>query len=306
MRSFLIKIVVFFIPIIVCYLVVENHLRSLPTIVSNKANYYNIHKNDIEILILGASRNKDAINPTLISKNTLNLAISAQDYYISNRLLQKVAPNLPKLKTVIIPCTFAHFESGPSQKKTWRNSMYRYYFNISLEDRFTYFKDNFMYKDNATYYQTLIDKYADGTFKKDSSTYPTDINNYLFPKMKYDSLKIVNNEFIIQPETAHPEYIKENIKSLENILAYCLENNYNIIINDTPLSIPYKQKIIPEIKKRRDSILSLIQKKYNFLYFNPYNDVKFNLEDFRDYNHLSPSGAEKYTTFLVEFLKNKC
>jgi len=183
--------------------------------------------------------------------------------------------------------------------------MYRYFFNVSLDDRFTYFKDDFMYVDNIRFYNRLIKQYNKGIIKKDTNVFFKDISHHKFPQMKYDSLKINNNEFRIRPEKSNPEYIKGNIENLENIISYCKRNGYEVIINDTPLTSLYKDKMLTKILYRRDSILSIITSKYKIRFFDPSDSLKFNLKDFKDYNHLSPVGAKKYTKALEEFMKNK-
>lgn len=284
---------------------IEIHIRNLPTDFKIKSEFYKDHKEDIEILVLGASRNRDAINPEWLSNNTLNLSFSSQDYYINNKMLQTLSPDLPNLKTVIIPCTFGHFETGPSQKEPLKSSMYHYFFDVSVNDDFTYFKDDFIYISNPKYYQGLINRYKDGVIKKETNIYFKDISNYKFPMMSYDSLKITNSLFKVRPDRVHLEYIKQNINNLEKILSYCEKKGFDVIINDTPVSKPYKVRIIPDILKRRDSILSVIKSKYSVQFFSPLDSLQFYLKDFKDYNHLSPIGSEKYTKALNDFMKNQ-
>ena len=304
-KKFLIHVCIFLIPVIIGYAIVENYSRNLPLTPKIKSEFYKNNIPDIEVLVLGASQNRDAINPEFLSHKALNLAYPDQDYYVSSKLLEQVGPTLPQLKTVIIPISYGHFETAPNQKDTWKNSMYRHYFGTTVSDKFTYFKDNFLYISFPDYYSAKINEQKKGLLHLDCNEYGynRNIEKALFYTFDYDSLTISKQPVHITPTIPHPEYIIENIQKLEDILAFCAQQKYQVILLETPTTTRFKEHRIPEVLRRKDSILTMIRSTYNVHYIDANSANDYMLKDHRDHNHLSPQGAEKFTKRLDTILE---
>ncbi len=303
-KKFLIHIFIFLIPVVIGYLVIENYTRNLPLTPKIKSDFYNKYQNDIEVLVLGASQNRDAINPEFLSKKTLNIAFPDQDYYVSSKLLEQIAPKLPSLKTVIVPISYGHFETAPNQKETWKNSIYRHYFGVTVSDKFTYFKDNFLYISFPNYYTGKINEHRNGKSALDCNQYGynKDVSKSLFFKLQYDSLAIESHAIHSTPLKQNIDFIPENLKQLEAILRFCNEQNYNIILLETPTTSRFRKQRIPEVLRRKDSILLLMKTKYTIQYIDANSNNTYSIKDHRDNNHLSPLGAEKLTKYLEKII----
>ena len=78
------------------------------------------------------------------------------------------------------------------------------------------------------------------------------------------------------------------------------EKNLNVIICTVPLYKTYLKKRNPNIVRRRDSILAVIEKKYdNVILLNKETDtLQFSAKDFLNENHLNPDGAKKFTALV--------
>lgn len=304
-KKFLIQTCLFFIPVIVGYAIVENKTRNLPLTPKIKSEFYKKHQNDIEILVLGASQNRDAINPEFLSPKTLNLAFPDQDYYVSSKLLENVSSTLPSLKTVIIPISYGHFETAANQKETWKNSMYRYYFGTTISDKFTYFKDNFLYISYPNYYSAKISDHRNGknNIECNEYGYNKDARISSFYNLNYDTLAINKTNVHITPTEAHPEFVHKNAEKLKDILDFCSKQNYSVILVETPTTKRFKEQRIPEVLSRKDSILSLVMTDYKIQYIDAESMDRYYIKDYRDDNHLSPLGAQKFTIRLNTFLK---
>ena len=304
-KKFLIQTCLFFIPVIIGYAIIENTTRNLPLSPKIKSDFYKKYQEDIEVLVLGASQNRDAINPEFLSQKALNIAFPDQDYYVSSKLLEHLGPTLPSLKTVIVPITYGHFETAPNQKETWKNSMYRYYFGATVSDKFTYFKDNLLYISHPEYYAAKTNEYKKGISNIDCNEYGynRDVGKSLFYKFAYDSLSIAEQPVHIAPNTPRPKFIPENVEKLKAILDFCVQQNYTIIFVETPTTKRFKEQRIPEVLRRKDSILSFITSDYKIQYIHAESTDTYYIKDHRDNNHLSPQGAEKFTKRLNSFLE---
>jgi hypothetical protein len=304
-KKFLIRTSIFLIPVIIGYAILENYTRNLPLTPKVKSEFYKKYQDDIEVLVLGASQNRDAINPEFLSQKTLNLAYPDQDYHVSFKLLEQVGPTLPSLKTVIVPISYGHFETAPNQKETWKNSMYRHYFGTTVSDKFTYFKDNFLYISFPNYYSIKITDHRNGKNRVDLNEYGynKDVTTSPFYIKKYDSLTIAKSPLHITPLQENPAFVPENAEKLEAILAFCAKQNYKVLLIETPTTSRFKQQRIPQVLQRKDSILSVVKTVYNLRYINTDANSDYAIKDHRDDNHLSPQGAEKFTKRLNKIIE---
>ena len=77
-----------------------------------------------------------------------------------------------------------------------------------------------------------------------------------------------------------------------------------VIIGTMPLYKNYIKRRNPNIIRRRDSVLSVILKKYdNVVLLNKETDtVHFKIKDFLNQNHLNPDGAKKFTALVNQKL----
>lgn len=304
-KKFSLHTILFLIPVVIGYGIVEQYTRNLPLTPKIKSDYLNIHKDDIETLVLGASQNRDAINPEFLSSKTINLAHPDQDYHVSYKVITRLSSQLPKLKTVIIPISYGHFETAPKQTDTWKNSMYKHYYDVTVSDKFTYFKDHLLYLSFPNYYSTKIKEHRRGisTLDFNDYVYNNDISYAKFYKLQYDSLRIIKSPIHSTPEKENPSFVSENAEKLYAILEHCTSNGYQPLLVITPTTRRFRDQHISNVARRRDSILSHVQSKYDILLLDAENGDHYKLTDYRDDNHLSPSGAQLFTKQLNTFLE---
>jgi len=88
------------------------------------------------------------------------------------------------------------------------------------------------------------------------------------------------------------------------MLDFMKNEGLNVIICTVPLYKTYLNKRNPNVVRRRDSVLSVILKKYdNVVLLNKETDtVHFKIKDFLNENHLNPDGAKKFTALVNQKL----
>lgn len=305
MKKLIIGVFIFFTPIVLINTAIELYVRDLPFTIKNRAEYFEKNKENIEILILGGSQNRDAMNVEVMEKPSFNIGTSSQGYYINSKFLKSLAPQLPKLKTVVIPMTYKHFEMAPPQYNSWRNNAYRYYFDLEIDDKFTYFKDKLLFLSNPKIYNSILKNFHNrDTTNPENALYNYDIRSSLFYKLEFDKNKIANYDFKIIPKKQNLQYLIAHKKYLDEMLAYCENQNINIVFSMTPVTNEYLQKQNPIIKRHVDSILSKSLVDYGAKLFCPEIDEFSLFKDFRDHTHLSPSGAAKYSKQIETFINH--
>jgi len=285
---------------------IELLVRNIPSSIKVASAYMKAEQNQINTLVLGASQNKRGINPEFLSVKTLNVAGTRQGHKTDYYLLKDLDAQLPRLKTVILACTYRHFESSPNSNNFWKYRSHLYYLKVNAFERQTYFKDELLFLGSTDFYSKQLKSYY---IKRDPLTYnrfgfQTDTLKNRFVRWGYDDQKI--------KATYSPSYPPTDIKFLDNsvgwfnkVLAYCDKKGIDVIIALTPVYDHYQKGRDPEVLKRRDSILKSVQQRYSDIrIFDQERSQEYHIYDYMNENHLNPRGAKKFTKKLDEFISS--
>ncbi len=296
----------FFIPLVIVYTILEVLVLNIPINYKVFGNYLNTHAQEIQVMALGSSQMKCGFNPALSDVSAINLASTSQHHNEDFQILKGTIARLPKLKTVVMEVSYNHLELPHHSKDYWKNSIYLKYYGVNAFERPTWTKDKLIYLSNPRFYSLKLKDYY--FYKTDESLlnkYGFDTNNFegAFKKLNYDETKIAHHKFkIITREDLG--IFKENTAYLFGMLDFMKNEGLNVIICTVPLYKTYLNKRNPNVVRRRDSVLSVILKKYdNVVLLNKETDtVHFKIKDFLNENHLNPDGAKKFTALVNQKL----
>ncbi|MRT17770.1 hypothetical protein F3C99_12495 [Vitellibacter sp. q18] len=269
-------------------------------------NYFKNNSGKIELMALGSSQMKCAFNPALSSKKAINFGSSSQHHNEDFEILKGTIDRIPKLKYILMEVSFNHLELPHHPADFWKNNVYLKYYNVNAFGRATWFKDRLIYLSNPRFYSHKIFDYY---FVKDENAtlnkYGFYSNNFRgsFQLANYDEKKIAANVFRIS-NRADITTLRKNSTYLFHMLDFMQQKNLTVIIATIPLYKTYVEKRKAPIVNRRDSILSIIKRKYkNVVILNEETDtLKFTVTDFLNENHLNPYGAEKFTLLVNQKL----
>ena len=79
-KRFVKYVLLFFIPVILGYLLVEYLALNIPAGFQQRSEYLEANNEQIALLILGSSQMKDAVNPAWLTKPAINLASGDQHH----------------------------------------------------------------------------------------------------------------------------------------------------------------------------------------------------------------------------------
>lgn len=298
----------FFIPIIILYIIAELLVLNIPTNYKINSIYFNENKNELELIALGSSQMDGAINPEFIDKPSICLASSSQHHNLDFTILKQLMASTKKLKYVVLELSNSHLELPHNSSNFWKNSVYLKYYKVNAFDRNTYFKDELIYIANPDLYSRMLTDY----YLKDN--YDSDFNKYGYRTNSFKGSFPINdyNEEIISKLVTSPnqqenlKIFKKNTSYLFSMLDYIYKQSLQAIICTLPLYKTYTSKMNRSIVKRRDSIISVIKKRYpNVIFLESETDtINFNVKDFNNANHLNPKGAEKFTLILNDLVNN--
>lgn len=292
----------FFIPILFIYGIVEVLVFNIPTNYKTNSAYFNESKSEIELIALGSSQMDGAINPEFLDKPSICLASSSQHHKLDFTILKQLKLSTINLKYVVLELSDSHLELPHNSKNFWKNAVYLKYFNVNAFERKTYFKDKLIYIANPDLYTRMLnDYYLKDNYDIELNKFGFNTNSFngSFPLNDFDE-GIISKLTMIPNQKENPKIFKNNTAYLFSMLDYIDDHNLQAIICTLPLYKRYNINLNSNIVKRRDSIISVIKKRYpNVIFMEEENDtINFKVTDFNNANHLNPNGAKKFTLLL--------
>ncbi len=309
-RTFITYCILFFIPVALGYLTVEYFTRQIPS--SFQINKERLEKDSdqIETLILGSSQLMSGINAEWLFSPTLNLASGNQHHDTDFKLLMGLLPKLPSLKTIVLEVSYSHFELPHNGADFWKNSVYLDYYDINCFERFTYFKDRLIFLSNPSFFaEQLQEFYLDQTMQPKLNLFAF---NYADSYGQFNALNY-NKEAIDQKDSfkinliENPALYHTNAALFKELIDTLQNRQLQVIVASPPMYPTYLKKRVPSILKRRNQVLQEIVAQYENVevLFEEENTSDYELKDFWNQSHLSPSGAKKFTQSLNTLLNSR-
>lgn len=302
-RKFLTYCLLFFVPVVAGYLVMEYLSLGLPSVIKANQTYIESTQDGFEALVLGSSQIQSAVNAEWLDSSTLNLASGDQHHDTDFKLLKGFVPKLTQLKTVVIEVSYSHFELPHNGVDFWKNSLYLKYYNVNCFERSTYFKDRLVYLSNPRFFSKKIDEqYIKKSSKSRFNEFGFNIENYAgqFKVLNHDEEKIANMpRFKINTEP-NLKIFATNTQLFHEMLNYLNEKELTVIICKVPMYKTYHDRKNPAILRRRDSVLAAALQKYPEVKLLDLetDTVYFKVKDYWNQSHLNPEGAKKFTASL--------
>lgn len=295
MRKFIIKILVFIIPLIALCLAAEIYTRQIPNAYSYKFSYMSQNAGNITTLILGSSHTFRGIDPKYIEGKAFNLAYSSQDLKRDAYLLDRFICQMDSLQTVILAYSY---HSMPEVMEDLNNAetLLKYY-GIYME-----------YPETRYSLEISIP----GWIKKCTAHWRGEdirhCDSLGFGAKDDTRSSILNEEEACKILSHHTfknfDRVNENKATLRHIATICKERNIRLVLLTTPVTSYY----FKNISSKQYSIMQTAAKELtdefdNVVYLNHMDDKRFSDSDFSDTDHLNPQGARKLTEILNEELR---
>ncbi len=302
-RRFLKYSIWFFAPVILGYLIIEILTLNLPMSYKSINSYLQSNKDEIQVIVLGSSQMKNAVNPAYLDQSTLNIASGNQHFDTDFKILKELVPKLPKLETVVLEVSYSHFELPLNGKNFWKNNIYLKYYNVNAFERPTYFKDKLIFISHPPFFsEKLIDFYFLKNNSINYNRFGFDINDFsgTFKDLNYNKKEIQKVARFKINTTPNLIIYHKNTTQFFELLNFLKKEKLNIIICKPPMHKRYLQKRNFSILKRRDSIIDILQKKYpEILLLDEEEDTaRYQVSNYKNQSHLNPTGALIFTKKL--------
>lgn len=296
MRSFIVKIIYFTLPLLILMVAVEAWLENLPNDARNKHLWMLRHSRQVKTLVLGHSHNLYGIRPTLLGEGAFNLAFDSQSYRYDNYLLQHYP--LDSLRTLIL--NFDYFqawedlESQPDMA-AW-GLRYSIYMKCDIHPRLSQYglevlhpkwvKDRLFSKTDILY--KACDSLGWGTTAR-LETRPPNWNN---GQRRAEGNTYHNEDLLL---------LNENF--LRQMFDFCRARHIRVLLLNTPVTAEFRKHEDSRQVVKNERLLHKLRHDYPEIeYLNMESDPRFVDDDFYDSDHLNHHGATKLTKLLKDHI----
>lgn len=296
MKNFVIRLVVFLVPIIVFFGLMEISLRNIPNDYSFKKKYLDNNSNNIEVLYLGSSHVYYGVNPEFSNYASFNAAHISQSLDYDLAILNKYKNCWNSLRYIILPVDyFSLYSTLKDGKEKWRVKNYALYYGIenkNLRGNFELLNGRF-----SSNFKRIKDKLVENKTDVTSNKLGWGFTNN--SRDAVDLLKSGKMAAERHTKIKNIETINNNIKTLNEIIQFADTQKVKVIFFTAPAFNSYVNNLNKEQLSNTISIIKKISSGNNNInYFNLLGDDSFTNKDFYDADHLNERGAYKLTLKL--------
>ncbi|MBX2932095.1 MAG: DUF1574 family protein [Chitinophagaceae bacterium] len=302
MKKFILKIILFSLPVWAMIFSIEISLRNIPNDYSYKKKYLDKHAAEIETLIFGSSHSFRGINPAFFSGKAFNASHVSQSLNYDYEIFKKYQDKFEKLKTIVLLISYSSLygklETGV---ESWRVKNYVIYYGINTPKSITDYSEFLSNKLN-------INK------KRLVAYYKLHESNITCTTLGWGGMgrKSGNEKDLIETgKTAAKRHTKNihsekyqtifnnNVSILHSIIKWSQARNIKILFFTPPAFHTYREHInIEQLNTTIETINTIVSNNNNCMYINFFDDPNFIAKDFYDADHLSETGAEKLSKLI--------
>jgi hypothetical protein len=235
----------------------------------------------------------------LFSHKGFNMSNTTQTIYYDEHLIKYYLDKLPKLKMVIVPVDYAFHRQLDLMSEGWREYFYKYYWGIKVANATVFDMKQYSllasYSPNTAIYYikkrfnvSAAPKYEEsGYFRRDSVGHKKYIN---------DSMGI-GREAYLSRFYSEASILKSRA-SLKHIIKMLQARNVEVVLISIPFYHTLTDHLDPKIVARNKQIIDEMRSIYHLKYFSYTSDPRFDIDDFRNCDHMDSAGAVKLSTIL--------
>ncbi len=289
MRSFVYKITVFSLLVLIPLVSAEIYVESLPNPSKTKHRWMRQHSRSVNTLILGSSHTFYGIRPDKLPMSAFNLAQVAQTYRYDYYLLRHYPTD--SLRNVILPYSYfslyEDFESVPRER--WNAIRYRLYMDCDLHPRIGYYGFECSSVNSLT--EKLKSLWQPSVVSWDSLGWGTDYRLEGRPEPWDNGTQAARNNTY-----ADTSLVAMNVAFLDSMMTYLDRRNVRLLLVTTPLSPAFRAAESADQARRNAAVLSRLLRLHPRVKYLDYSaDPAFCDSDFFDSHHLNEYGAIKLT-----------
>lgn len=299
MKNFIIRFILFVLPLLLLFVMMEALLRMTPNDYLLKKNYLDAYPEQIQTLVFGSSHAFRGINPQYFSDKTFNAGYPSQSLKYDYKIFERYKQQLTALKTVVIPISYFSFVYELEHSiEAWRTKNYVIYYGFQNTASFKYYSEllSNSFKINMT---RLVSYYIRG-----ESSISSDSKGYGRLDIKKNTdLERTGKEAAERHTMEDKTFVKDNCFYVQSIIEDCQQRGVQVILLTLPAWKTYRALLDPQQLKAMENNAEKMSATYkNCIYLNLLDDPDFIKEDFHSADHLNDVGAKKLSLKLNEII----
>ena len=307
MKRFLKAIILFLLPVICGFVLLEYGMRNVPNSYSFKKNWLDINISSVRVWSFGSSHGLYSISPRYFSKPAFNSAHVSQPLKYDAFIFEKYIEHADSLEWVILPVSYFTLTSKMEDgEEWWRIKNYCIYYDCPYHEWEPKYNIEIIGNPLSFYKQIKrVGRYwIKGMDDNSCDSLGLDLG---YSKTKRSEEWYMNGEQRVKYHTNNLQekkpVIQENIGYLEKIIKKCEEKNVSILLLTTPVYSTYYESVdSAQYSLMTETCEEMAQKYNNVQYLNLFKDDRFVEDDFFDADHLETEGAAKLTKILNEYI----
>lgn len=296
MKRFLLKMILFAIPLIAVLAAWELIMRNAPHVFKYKRQVImEKYRKEGRILVLGSSHAFYGVN-TRFMPRACNLAFVSQELCHDRFIFETFLKSPNRLEYVIVPVSIFSFFGAKQNNDSWKDTNYSAYWGFPVSDISNRF---FIFGNMPNQFRLF--KRLKKKIKREGVPQAYNIDetgwgtNQAF--MPREQFKTLAEKAALRHCDADLEKI-DGFHELQKLIALAQKHKIKVLLFTPPAHRFYWKKISPEQEKRMRELLAELVKMPGVTYIDLLRSDKFELNDFGDGDHLTPSGAEKLARIL--------
>jgi len=291
MRIFIIKLLIFVSPLILFIGWWEVNLARMPNRYKTNVHLLSESMADCEVLILGSSHPKCAIDPSCLKQKAVNMAEGWQALYADAEIVAYYLPRLPKLKIVVLSVSYHSLEELALEYTNvpYRRIAYHKYYHLPTKT----WADNFDVRNFSmiAWYgvPVCLGYLRKGFTEEPFKSQPKEV------AFNDESGKLRVDEFHGQMD---PTNIAPNRVTLLQTIVLCQKAKVIPVLVTVPVYRTFRAHMDRAKYERMQDVIHGLCDETGVRYFNYLDDARFDIDDFGNIDHLNWRGAEKFSRIL--------
>ena len=301
MKPFLKRLLIFLLPILALYSVLEFKLSQMPNNFKLKKEYFENQLSEIEILTTGSSYG-NSINPQFLSRHAFNLFNDGEDFYYDAQIIEKYLDRMPNLKLIIIPISYFSLEYRMDRSPVaWRVPFYKFVWDIPPREFTSYFNAGFFSYTAAYGWKEAVGFIQNGFTSADN-----------LKLLRNGWKEIEDQEISESPEweragwqyvslnetLMNEEAVEVNVGVLSRLIKTSQIRQIKVLLITPPAYHYYYDHIDPIKYQRMQAGIHQLVNIYQVIYVNFLKDARFTASDFYNPDHVSTRGSMKFSQLI--------
>lgn len=278
-------------------------VRHTPNSYTLKNDWMTQHGSRVRTLITGNSHAYYGIKPSVMGDSIFNIANVTQDHEYDYFLLTKFESQLTNVKNLVVIVDETNIFDPPLEdgKEWFRGIYYKIYYGYDKHSNFS--KYNFEISNFSRFTlkcQRIVENFFTGATSRDCDSLGW---GCIFTAPDhFDAASMLEDaKFTVEAHKCEDwSRVDYNVQYLNKIGEWCKRRNVNIIVITPPMWEKYVDMVDPKQIAVMHDVINAFVSKYNAKYRDYLRDGRFRGRDFRDSDHLSDLGAEKFSLILKQ------